>query len=246
MQKTSDAFDTALEFNTKNGHFHGYCMRKAIQMSYNTAGILLMSDDVMLKYWKLKDLDPNKIWFGNWPISKWDFNKPLDLGEFGKKWWGWEPGFSEGTIALKNVWKEFNTSIAGNDTNKANIIKKFLQNLKNNQLSKNDNFIIPSSGSDFFYIPKRKFELFDFFSKIFQKNNVFHEIGIPTILSGIDEEGSGVLLSCSYTWFGTQFNFGNYNSEVYFAHPVKLSDKNNINPICQFFVKDKYSFENYF
>ena len=236
-----------IEYNTKNGHFHGYCMSKAIEMNYNTAGILLMSDDVMLKYWRLKDLDPNKIWFVNWSISQWDFEKPLDAGEFGKNWWGWGPGFSEGIIALKNLWKELNKLITENNINIVNKIKIFFQNLKNNQLPKRtDTFIITSSASDLFYIPKRKFELFNFFSKIFQKHEVFHEIGIPTILSGIDAEGSPVILNCSYTWGGIQFNFKNYNSDLHFAHPMKLSNQNNIKQICELFIKDKFSYENYF
>ena len=221
-------------------------MGKAIQMNYNTAGILLMSDDVMLKYWKLKDLDTNKIWFVNHVISKWDFEEPIDAGEFGKKWWGWGPEFSEGTFALKNVWKEFNGLLTENNKNIADKVKLFFQNLKKNQIpNNNDTFIITSSGSDLFYIPNRKFELFNFFSKIFQRHKVFHEIGIPTILSGINAEGSPVILNCSYSWLGKQFNFQNYNSDIYFAHPIKLSNQNNIKQICELFIKDKYRFEDH-
>ena len=236
-----------IEYNTQKGHFHGYCMNKAIQINYNTAGILLMSDDVILKYWKLKDLDPNKIWFANWPISKFDFQneKPFDYGELEKNWWGWDHGFSQGLNALKDVWNELYKIITGNDIKKAKKIKIFIQNLKNNEKAKNnETFIITSSASDFFYIPNRKFELFDFFSQIFQKNEVFHEIGIPTILTGIDEENSRVLINCSYSWNGIHFDFKNYNSNLYFAHPMKMSNRDNIKPLCELFIKDKYIFEN--
>jgi len=39
-------------------------MTKAIEINFNTkSGILLMSDDVLLKYWQLDKLDKSKIWF---------------------------------------------------------------------------------------------------------------------------------------------------------------------------------------
>lgn len=38
-------------------------MVKAIELNLNTQGYLLMSDDVLLKYWNLYNLDVSKIWF---------------------------------------------------------------------------------------------------------------------------------------------------------------------------------------
>ena len=47
------------------GEYHYYCMTKAIEMGFNTQqGILLMSDDVLLKFWHLTKLDTDKVWFG--------------------------------------------------------------------------------------------------------------------------------------------------------------------------------------
>lgn len=54
---------TFSEFNSFNGYFHYYCVNKVIEMSYQTEGILLASDDVLLKYWNFVNLDSSKIWF---------------------------------------------------------------------------------------------------------------------------------------------------------------------------------------
>jgi len=38
-------------------------MTKAVELGFNTQGILLMSDDVLLKFWNLSKFDLKKIWF---------------------------------------------------------------------------------------------------------------------------------------------------------------------------------------
>jgi len=38
-------------------------MTKAVELGFNTQGILLMSDDVLLKFWNLSQFDLKKIWF---------------------------------------------------------------------------------------------------------------------------------------------------------------------------------------
>lgn len=63
--KRFDSF-TFISVNTrhpdKSAH---YCMTKAIEVNFNrnkNAGILLMRDDVFIKYWNFGKLDMNKIW----------------------------------------------------------------------------------------------------------------------------------------------------------------------------------------
>lgn len=58
--------DTDTTTTTKTADY--YCMTKAIELNYNrqfnkNAGILLVSDDVFIKYWNLGKLDTSKIWF---------------------------------------------------------------------------------------------------------------------------------------------------------------------------------------
>ena len=62
--KRFDSF-TFIDMNEMNaGYYHYYCMTKAIEINFNVkSGILLMSDDVLIKYWHLNKLDKSKIWF---------------------------------------------------------------------------------------------------------------------------------------------------------------------------------------
>ena len=58
---------TLLEYNTYNGYLHQYCMSKVIDMNLKTKGILLMSDDVLLKHWNPNELNINEPWYINKP-----------------------------------------------------------------------------------------------------------------------------------------------------------------------------------
>jgi len=45
------------------GYLHYHCMARVYEMNFNTAGLLLMSDDVLLKYWRIDKLNLAKIWY---------------------------------------------------------------------------------------------------------------------------------------------------------------------------------------
>jgi len=38
-------------------------MARVHEMNFNTSGLLLMSDDVLLKYWRLDKFDVAKVWY---------------------------------------------------------------------------------------------------------------------------------------------------------------------------------------
>jgi hypothetical protein len=61
--KRFDSYTFIDLINTHSGYYHYYCMTKTIEMGFNTKGILLMSDDVLLKFWQLTKFDAEKIWF---------------------------------------------------------------------------------------------------------------------------------------------------------------------------------------
>ena len=79
--KRFDSF-TFIDMNEmKSGYYHYYCMTKAIEINFNVkSGILLMSDDVLLKYWHLHSLDKSKIWFP----------EKILIGRDIEKWNAWE------------------------------------------------------------------------------------------------------------------------------------------------------------
>jgi hypothetical protein len=61
--KRFDSF-TFIDMNEMDrGYHHYYCMTKAIEINFNVkSGILLMSDDVLFKYWHMSKLNKSKIW----------------------------------------------------------------------------------------------------------------------------------------------------------------------------------------
>ena len=52
---------TFIEVDTVGGIYRYYCMTKAIELNLVTKGYLLMSDDVILKYWHLNEFNIEKI-----------------------------------------------------------------------------------------------------------------------------------------------------------------------------------------
>jgi hypothetical protein len=54
---------TFIEFDTETGFYHYHCMTKAVQMKYNTDGVLLASDDVVFKTWNIKSINSSRIWY---------------------------------------------------------------------------------------------------------------------------------------------------------------------------------------
>jgi len=50
-------------------------MTKVVELGFNTQGVLLMSDDVLLKFWNLSQFDLKKIWFPEKIITGENVNK---------------------------------------------------------------------------------------------------------------------------------------------------------------------------
>jgi hypothetical protein len=177
---------TFIELNTIKGEFHYYCMTKAIELNLNTVGFLLMSDDVLLKFWKLDALDTNKIWF---PF-KLDCSKSYELNPnyVHYEHWGW--WYSEiGLKALLNVWNYFDLSKKDNiSTNDIQLIDSFLKFTKyNGGTDGNFTKVCANFVSDIFYLPRSNFKQFVFISEIFRRFKVYVEIGVSTILAGLED-----------------------------------------------------------
>ena len=228
-----------IELDLVSGYFHYDCMNKLIEINYNTEGVFLMSDDVLLKYWNLVNLDQNKIWYFKNITADKDLDENCNKG-----WMWWNHHF--GCKALKELWIEFDFFLNGSSyQDKHQKIKKFINGLKLHEpLNKNNS--IPSAamgGADLFYLPRKKFDFFHIISQLFRKHNVFLEIAVPTILAGIDEEKSMEIIEGKYFW-GKQFDFKHYNSTGTFAHPVKISQKENIKPICEILINDAFKISN--
>ena len=79
-----------IELDVVKGYFHYHCMTKLLEMNYNTEGFLLISDDVLIKYWNFdRYLDHKKIWFERPLIFKTELDPKIRVDCI---WWGGEMG----------------------------------------------------------------------------------------------------------------------------------------------------------
>jgi hypothetical protein len=93
------------------------------------------------------------------------------------------------------------------------------------------------------YLPKNLFYDFNVLCKLFGTNQVFLEMAVPIILSGIAKTNNESL-QASYFWNGEQTNIQkDYNQIKHVSHPFKLSQYNTYDMrllMCQNFVTDKF------
>ena len=240
-QKDFESF-SFIDFDTENGYFHYYCMNKAIEFNSNVKGYLLMSDDVLLKFWDLDALDIGKVWF---PTS-------LECNlEFGNNtgWYWWKtPG---GSAAYTNIINYFSDSqnsslyLASKEYEYFMYYRHLLLlNSRKNKHSKSP-IICHFGGSDIFYVPQIKFKLFHFICSIYRKFGSFLELAVPGILSGMDFHTKIEILHGKYNFEnskGRLMNFGQYNEIGTFFHPFKYKTYTASSlgkQFCEKYVQDK-------
>ena len=228
------------------GVSHYFCMTKTIEMQFAAEGILLMSDDVLLKYWKLDKYDLKKIWF---PF-KLECKQELVIESLTKGWSHW------GQLSLNQVngiWDKLGKIINGSevfDKQHVDIAKSFIETISFNSVNSNDTSknsnktrICSCFGSDIFYLPKSYFFKFHFISSIFRIFNLHLEIALPTILAGIERNTFFEMLDGKFLWNTLYFDFSwhNYEDIAVFVHPSKISKYNSTNNgrfFCQKFVQE--------
>ena len=234
---------TFIDLDTSNGYYHYYCMTKAIEMNFVTDGILLMSDDILIKYWRFDEFDKNKIWY------------PYNIKEICKHevfkgnpklngwiWWNTHMGID----AILNLWGYFNKTQNGSisiEKENFNIIKSYLNRLDKINADRSNYTRVCAHGSDFFYLNFNNFKAFHYISSLFRQFSVFLEIAVPTILAGIENEKNIYLINGSYIW-GDQIDLNSYDKLGYFAHPVKISQYYNTSAgriFCDKFIKEKFN-----
>jgi len=100
-------------------------------------------------------------------------------------------------------------------------------------------------GGDVFYLPRNIFFKFNLIVKIFRKNNVFLEMAVPTILSGLSTGFNTDIMNGIYFW--TQYyNDDDYFKIVHFTHAFKLTHYKNPykrKKMCNTFIQQKFNDE---
>jgi hypothetical protein len=230
-----------------SGVSHYFCMTKAIEMKFSTEGILLMSDDVLLKYWRLDKYDLKKIWY---PF-KLECKQELVINSTNPGWAHWS---EQHLNSLIEIWKYFDKIKNGSilvekDFKKIseNYVKTIAYNSRNTTgIFKNSTHakVCSCFGSDIFYLPKAYFEKFHFISKLFKSHDLHLEIALPTILAGLEKNDANQILTGTYYWHILNFEFynGDYDKAGIFLHPAKLSEYVGTNAgkmYCEKFIQEK-------
>ena len=237
--KKFDSYTFMDAFELNNGFQHYFCMAKAYEMGFNVEGFLLMSDDVLLKYWELKNFNVNKIWYVTPLVCERDLNLTTNLENCQKK------HKHMCTIAVFNAIGYLDSLRNGSikaDKDETEMVGLFLDTLDKHANKKSNVRKFTFQPADIFYLPKSKLKAFHYFSRVFVKFNVVLEIAVPTILAGLDTEKACEIMGGQYYFGAKKFNFGAYNKFKYFVHPSKISHykKTEIgNQYCSLFVQDK-------
>ena len=230
FKKKFDSFTFIEMVDFGIGEYHYFCASKLIEMGLKTEGILLLSDDVLIKFWNLKSLDPSKIWI------PYDLKLDVEMLEnSASKWYHWPN--------IKNViklWKNFKLKIS-TDNSESLIVRDFLKNIEKNQNSIGNVTKIKHRRSDIFYIPQDKFKTAYYFLNKFREYDIFLELAVPIILAGIELNDNVQLINGYYENKGLPFQFETMYSKIDFFHPFKLTqlDKKNVsNDYCNFYINE--------
>ena len=232
--KRFDSF-TFIEVDTVGGMYHYYCMTKAIELNMITKGYLLMSDDVLLKYWQLKEFDIEKLWFtSKLECDLFEMKSSFITKDYGNWYKPW--GFK----ALQNVWKHFETSLSNRQ-----IIERFFENTKSNSKSKTTLNVCANRFADIFYVPKAKFEEYHYLSGVFRRYGVILETGVGIILAGMEKHENVQLIEGTYKCCG-KFGMNLYETMGVYGHAAKLtkyvkSDEGK--KFCEMFVQEKIKYD---
>ena len=239
-QRSKDAkkFDsfTFIEYDPTYGRYHYICMNKVIEMGYyKTAGILLTSDDIIIKPWNLKSLNSSKIWYPQ-PLRPF-LELRTDIKKFNWMWW------PENVPLLKNLFRFISELAVGNKTGftpkEVNMTREFISTFDGHRIKQ---FNVAYGGSDIFYLPKSKFEIYHFMARLFLAHSVFLETSVPNILIGIDKEHDIEIMNGIYSLSGS-IRLENYENFQHFAHPFKigaLKGKDSATQYCKLHIQKKF------
>jgi hypothetical protein len=231
---------SGIDMDTSNGMFHYDCMTKALQMNLKTDGVLLMSDDVLIKPWNMKrKLDVDKIWIVDYCTAE-TIPCRLMVPSSQPNWIWWAGG-------IEALNKSFTHMRSGeNEPRSQKIFNEFIRLYELNTQTnfKRNKVYAVNQGGDVFYLPKRHFASFIELGELFRRNGVFLELAVPIILFGLDEKKDFEIIKYGYNFYG-HFNYKQYDDVLYFFHPAKLSvvekDAEQRQLFCKKFVVDKYT-----
>ncbi|RUS84467.1 hypothetical protein EGW08_007763 [Elysia chlorotica] len=206
-----------MEIPHRAGYWSYDCMAAAIRTGYQVAGYLQISDDVILNVWNLHGLPRGMPWFqANLRVAHIDRKVVPDLW-VNKGWWPWM--LFCGQPAAVRVYERLRVLRAMPGIGER--VTTFLQNL--HTVTDCDR-CLTYEASDIFYVPAKIASDFTFFSDIFSQTQVFLEIAIPTILTGLAKDTGIYRMRGSYLWFQDRLRYSDvYTQFDHFYHAWKFS-----------------------
>ncbi|CAF0852096.1 unnamed protein product [Brachionus calyciflorus] len=235
LRKKFDSYNFIQMINFGSGDHHYLCMSKAIEMGFKTDGFLLLSDDILIKFWNFKKFDSTKVWYPFDLILGTVMDANLKL-----PWVHW-PNVRN----LISLWKVLEGMVGENlDNTETKIVKEYLRIIDSNQAFVGNGTKVKGAGSDIFYVPKIKFESCYYMTNMMRKYGVYLELAVPMLMAGLENNQSVQIMNGHFEWFGRALDFVSLYQKIDFYHPFKLSTIVNENPgkqYCKFYLYEYFS-----
>ena len=204
-----------------NEGFQGYmCLTRAMDMSFNVSGYLVVGDDNVVNFWNFKHMDKTKFWRDK-------DGKVFNCTTGPSSEWIW----SKATIP------SLRTSLLDLDATGA----KEFTNMYFKNLDKNGGFgkeTCRNGISDVYYVPAHASAEVHYILSHFARHKVFVELAVPMTIYGVTDGSKIDYISGTNLWtydrhlIWTTF----YNQTKHYMHPVKFSNSSHREPFCNRYI----------
>ena len=206
---------TFIEAEVDVGRAAYLCLLKAIAAGFNVAGYLILGDDVLLNFWSLTQFDKTSIWAAEILPAEFETNTT-------RRWPWWGNQF--GKKAWFKAMSELSTAQAPAGIKQPSAWKQTLQNniRKLHVHTKAD--AVVRGYSDIYYVPARFAPDVSWYLTLYLRHKVFLEIGVPSLLYGLQTWCEMERLDGFYLWNKDRADpWKFFNPKRQYLHPVKLS-----------------------
>ncbi|XP_067658665.1 uncharacterized protein [Haliotis asinina] len=191
-------------------HFLYDCVSYAVKINYRVKGYLHIGDDTFLQIWNLHKLPRGNVWFSS-------VLNPYNRSVLISPWRWWKD--AEGRNHYEKMLLEMK-DISQRGSEGAELVNEFFTMYIRNRKSLDLMF---GSTCDFYYVPHRLKEMFVYLTSLLKKHRVIVEMGIPTILQGLDSQENIEYVPGKLIFGEDRHRFQElFTPDDYFFHPLKF------------------------